>query len=241
MKAVRFLHGTVAIIMCCALQASEYFRRHNVDQPRIPKQPTQRALEYERAYAADRKERAAGLYNRFKAALGFKPPMQQPRPRVTEYEAAVAMPVMQKFERKNGKDTRGSVDVEESAKPVQNFEIVKKENYLDGNFGIEQLLANAAGKRIGDISYSPTKCWINRLEVDPEQRKKGVGSKLFKSAVDQMKDCEEIRWWATPSSVPFYRKQGAQRDRYEGSYLEMLLDRTGGKAHIKRNFLDRPF
>jgi hypothetical protein len=59
----------------------------------------------------------------------------------------------------------------------------------------------------------------------------------------QMKNCEEIRWWATPDSVPFYRKQGAQKDYYQetGMYKSMILDKTGDRARIKRNLLDRPF
>ena len=104
-------------------------------------------------------------------------------------------------------------------------------------------MAKADGKTIGGITYSPSKCWINHLEVDSEQRKKGAGSKLFKSAVDQMKDCEQIRWWATKSSVPFYRRQGAQRDSFlrAGSYYPMHLDKTAPESRIKRNFQDRPF
>jgi len=219
MKVMRALYLNLGVVIAYgALQASEHFKRYDINQPRVSKQPTQRALQYERTQNVNMKARAVNFYNRLKGALGFQPSVQQ-RPRVHE------------------------LSKEEFAKPAQDFEIVKEENYLDGQFGIKQLLAKAADKRIGDISYSPSQCWIHRLEVDPEQRKKGAGSKLFKSAVDQMKGCEEIRWWATPDSVPFYRKRGAQKDYYQetGAYQNMILDRTGGKAHIKRHSLDRPW
>lgn len=104
-------------------------------------------------------------------------------------------------------------------------------------------MAKAGDKKIGVINFSPSRCWIDTLAIDSEHQKKGIGSKLFKSAVNQMKDCEDIRWWATQDSVPFYRKRGAQKDRYQNAslYQNMILDRTGGRARIKRNRVDRPF
>ena len=201
------------VVACSASQASEYFKRYNVDQPRISKQPTQRAIEYERAYNKDTKERATGFYNRLKAALGFKPSVQ-PRPRV--------------------KDTRSSVDVEESAKPVQDLEIVKVKN---DRFGFEKFSARNAGQEIGEITYLPSRCWIGDLNVTEKFQKKGIGSKLFKSAVNQMNDCESIRWWASPNSVNFYQKQGARIDHHSQNSnhcLEMLLDKTNYASRIKR-------
>ncbi len=200
------------------MQASDYFKGYDVNQSQITKQPTQRALEYERAYNKDAKERIAGFYNRLKSALGFKAAVQ-PRPRIAEYEKAYA-----------------------AQEPAQDIEIVKG-SHTGYHDNLKQLLAKAAGNRIGDITYTPSQCWLNHLEVDPDQRKKGAGAKLFKSAVGQMKDCEEIRWKATSDSVNFYRKQGAQRDAFQrtGNYYNMKLDRTGGKASIKRNMLDRPW
>jgi GNAT superfamily N-acetyltransferase len=199
------------------MYASEYFKGYDANQPSMRKSSTQRALEYARAQNTNIRSRATNFYNKLKAALGFQPAVQQ-MSRINE------------------------LSKEKFAKPAQDIEIVKKEKYYADEYGIKQLLANAAGKRIGDITYSPSKCWINHLEVDPEQRKKGAGSKLFKSAVDQMKDCEQIRWWATPDSVPFYRKQGAQKDYYQesGFYQNMILDRTSPASRIKRNFYDRP-
>jgi|GEM_PF-6120442 len=205
MTVTKILYVPAVFMLCSIVQASEYYKGYDVNQPRVPRQQTQRALDYEHAYN--------------KNALGFRPAVQQ-RPRIAEYEAAFA-----------------------TQNPVQDFAIVKKENYLGGQFGIDQLSAKAADKTIGEITYSPSKCWINHLGVDLEQRKRGLGSKLFKSAVNEMKDCEKIRWWATPNSVPFYRKQGAQKDYYQetGSYLNMILDKTPPELRIKRNFQDRPF
>lgn len=68
-------------------EASEYFKQYDINQPRTVKRSTQRALEYERAYNKDQKERTAGLYNKFKRAFGFKSAVQL-KPRVAEYEAA---------------------------------------------------------------------------------------------------------------------------------------------------------
>lgn len=214
MKVVRILYGFAVVVGFETLHASEYYHAYDVNQPVMGQ--SKRALEYDRAQNANIRTRATNFYNRLKSALGFQPSVQQ-RPRINELSKA------------------------ESAKPEQDIKIEKNENYRV--YGTQELLAKAHDKKIGVITFSPSRCWIDTLGVDPEHQKKGIGSKLFKSAVDQMKNCEDIGWWATPDSVPFYRKQGAQKGRGQQTilYQNMILDRTGGRARIKRNFYDRPF
>ncbi len=86
MKIMRVLGG-LTVAGCSVLYASEYFTGYDVNQPRVWKQPSQRALEYERAYGKNTEGRATGFYNRIKSALGFQSPAQ-PRARVSEYEKA---------------------------------------------------------------------------------------------------------------------------------------------------------
>ncbi len=84
----------MAVMVCGVVYASEHFEEYDINQPRLSRQQTQRALEYERAYNKDTKERTEGFYNRIKSALGFKSLV--PRPRVAEYEAAFSKSNMQK-------------------------------------------------------------------------------------------------------------------------------------------------
>lgn len=65
-------------------------------------------------------------------------------------------------------------------------------------------------KDVGRISYSTPDCLICSLYVDKEFRKKGIGSQLFKRAINEMKRCENIGWSAQLNSIDFYFKQGAQ-------------------------------
>lgn len=86
MKVVQVSYFFVVAAVCGALQASEHFKGYDTDRPQIPQAQTPRAIEYERAYSKDAKERATGFYNRLKSALGFK--SSASRPRVAEYEKA---------------------------------------------------------------------------------------------------------------------------------------------------------
>lgn len=89
MKVIRILCEITVIIGCGVLQASELFNGYDINQSQIqiPKQQTQRALEYDRAYNMDTKSQPIGFYDKLKKALGFRA-ATQPRPRIAEYEKA---------------------------------------------------------------------------------------------------------------------------------------------------------
>lgn len=109
MKVIRILPVLSAIMLSGIVQASEYFKGYGVNQPQVRKPSTPRALEYERTYNKEAKERLTSFYHRLKSMLGFQPAAQQ---------------------MKNSKDTQDRVDVKKSAEPAQEIRIVKNENHL---------------------------------------------------------------------------------------------------------------
>jgi GNAT superfamily N-acetyltransferase len=64
---------------------------------------------------------------------------------------------------------------------------------------------NAMGERV----YN---CEIERLNIIQNYQKKGIGSSLFKQAVQDMHErgAAEVSWYSTMTAIPFYQKQGAQ-------------------------------
>jgi len=55
--------------------------------------------------------------------------------------------------------------------------------------------------------------WISMLLVDPEMRNRGIGSRLFREALDLLEDVETIRLDATPAGKLVYDRFGF-RDEY---------------------------
>lgn len=65
---------------------------------------------------------------------------------------------------------------------------------------------------VGDISYNVPLCSIKYVWVVEKMRNKGIGSNLFRQAVNDMSDCEHIKWTVNPTTVDFCLKQGAKID-----------------------------
>ncbi len=174
---MRNLYGIMAVIVCGALQASEYFKGYDVDQPRVSTQPTQRALDYERAYNKDSKERIAGFYNRLKSALGFK--ATAPRPRVAEYEAAFSP----YSEQRNAPWNTPWYETRTYEDPLP----YKVKKALDEHQ--KELVARA---RVGDkvVSFEWLPGYIVKLDrkIDSNYLNRIEGAKTFTSAIKEARD-----------------------------------------------------
>lgn len=72
--------------------------------------------------------------------------------------------------------------------------------------------AFSKGQEIGNISYWSSTCYIHTLGVVDKSQRKGIGSQLFKLAINDMNDCEDVKWHARLPSIDFYFKQGAHID-----------------------------
>jgi GNAT superfamily N-acetyltransferase len=92
-------------------------------------------------------------------------------------------------------------------KAAQDIEFVKQtEKYRT------HIEALSKGQKIGEISYWSPACYIHTLSVDDKLQRKGIGSQLFKLAINDMDDCENVKWHARLPSIDFYFKQGAHID-----------------------------
>lgn len=69
---------------------------------------------------------------------------------------------------------------------------------------------------------------IECLEVDARFRRRGIGTHLFKTALDDMRSqgCRHVSWQATKESLPFYEHQGAQCLYAESSHYGMHIQIT---------------
>lgn len=67
---------------------------------------------------------------------------------------------------------------------------------------------------IGSISYSPIIGVIEDLKVQPGSRRKGIGTALFKAAINNLRaNHPKVTWHSTKMAIPFYKRQGAVVDR----------------------------
>ncbi|MGB8467399.1 MAG: GNAT family N-acetyltransferase [Candidatus Babeliales bacterium] len=70
------------------------------------------------------------------------------------------------------------------------------------------------GQKIGQIVYSKVEGEIADITIVDGMRKKGIGTELFRRAVEDMKEHSEVSWYATSNAVGFYTKLGAQIDKH---------------------------
>lgn len=85
-------------------------------------------------------------------------------------------------------------------------------------YGRKKIIAtNNAGQKLGFVQYVPSDCELFEIEVKEQFRRHGIGSKLFQECMNDLKShgCNEARWMATSSSIPFYYQQGASRSSLE--------------------------
>lgn len=78
-----------------------------------------------------------------------------------------------------------------------------------------ELYDKGTEKYIASIAYTPSECFILRLIVDEEYRRKGIGSELAKRALEDMRtnhDCREIDLSCfTEDGGKLWEKLGAER------------------------------
>lgn len=94
-------------------------------------------------------------------------------------------------------------------------------------------LKSLDGEVIGRIEYEvcgnvavcePTGS-IECLEVDSRFRRRGIGSCLFQTALDDMRNqgCRHVSWQATQASLPFYASQKAEYSYAEAEHHGMRI------------------
>jgi GNAT superfamily N-acetyltransferase len=72
---------------------------------------------------------------------------------------------------------------------------------------------NATNKLMGFITYDPANCWISCLFVEEEYRKSGIGTKLAKEALEDMRtnyNCQTVALKSFVDATKFWEKLGAQ-------------------------------
>ena len=92
----------------------------------------------------------------------------------------------------------------QAADATKNIRFEKKSN------GYIEAIDNKNNEFIGNISYSVPHCSIDYVWVIEKMRNKGIGSHLFKQAINDMSNCERIQQTVNPTTVNFCLKQGAQ-------------------------------
>ena len=75
------------------------------------------------------------------------------------------------------------------------------------------------GKEIGFINFS--NCWIYSLSVHADMQKKGIGTALFRKAIEEMSECEKVSWNAYKSAIGFYAQQGAAFDTEDSNSINL--------------------
>ncbi len=91
-------------------------------------------------------------------------------------------------------------------------------NQLDEDW-LYFLQAEGAGARVAErqhdaigtvawLRYGAAFSWIAMMLVDPEARHAGIGSRLFESALEELRNEPCIRLDATPAGEPLYRRYG---------------------------------
>lgn len=95
--------------------------------------------------------------------------------------------------------------------------------------------AHVGGNRIGTIFVSPSKVGglvVNNIDVDPEHRRKGVGSGLYRAA-SQGNGGVPIDHWASTMS-PLAKKAVARQAKKEpGLHRKVVLD-TNGNSRARK-------
>jgi GNAT superfamily N-acetyltransferase len=75
----------------------------------------------------------------------------------------------------------------------------------------------------GHIAYNPSICRIKYLLVDEKYRKEGIGAKLVKKAIEDMRtnhNCEKISLLSAPSAERFWKKLGAEAEaRFDRTHV----------------------
>jgi len=110
-------------------------------------------------------------------------------------------------------------EIAAGAKGYWGYERVKVREWADqGDFTPERLrelivfVADSGGRAIGWCSLIPKDevVWLEDLWIEPEWIGMGIGSLLFRQAVDHAKahGAERLEWEAEPNAIGFYEKMG---------------------------------
>lgn len=83
------------------------------------------------------------------------------------------------------------------------------------------------------LSYQQRFAWIGMVLVDPQERRRGIGTRLLHEAMTLLKDETALRLDATPAGRPIYRQLGFA-DEYELSRMETVITTAPEYAGINK-------
>ncbi|MGB8467401.1 MAG: GNAT family N-acetyltransferase [Candidatus Babeliales bacterium] len=82
----------------------------------------------------------------------------------------------------------------------------------------------AQENEVGKIYYAIDAGKITWIWVDEYMCNKGIGSQLFRRAIEDMQSVPRVTWYSLDTAVEFYLKLGAQIDKYSsfgGAYMSI--------------------
>ena len=75
------------------------------------------------------------------------------------------------------------------------------------------MLDEAVVGTVATIRYGPRVAWLSMMLVDPDRRRRGIGTRLMHAALEHLRDCPCVRLDATPAGKMVYDRMGF-RDEY---------------------------
>jgi creatinine amidohydrolase/Fe(II)-dependent formamide hydrolase-like protein/ribosomal protein S18 acetylase RimI-like enzyme len=99
------------------------------------------------------------------------------------------------------------------------------------------------GRVVGTVTtlnYQGLVSWIGMLLVDPAYRRRGIGTRLMRRAIDSLSACETIKLDATPLGQPLYQQLGFRAEyglvRMTNGAASPVRETTAGVPLADRSF-----